>query len=120
MRLKELQPILYSDKLEESIDFYTGILGFTFGERNSDWGWASLHRDDVEIMLAIPNEHIPFDKPTFTGSFYINTDNADEVWNTIKDKVNVVYDIENFEWGMREFGIYDNNSYIIQFGQPVR
>ncbi len=120
MRLKELRPILYSDKLEESIDFYRGVLGFTCGERNSDWRWASLHRNDVEIMLASPNEHIPFDKPTFTGSFYINTDNVDEVWNTIKDKVNVVYDIENFEWGMREFGIYDNNGYIIQFGQPVR
>jgi catechol 2,3-dioxygenase-like lactoylglutathione lyase family enzyme len=119
MRLTQLRPILYSDKLEESIAFYTGVLGFTCGERNINLGWASLYRDEVHIMLAIPNEHIPFDKPTFTGSIYINTDNIEEVWQTIKDQVTVVYDIENFEWGMREFGIYDNNGYIIQFGQPV-
>jgi uncharacterized glyoxalase superfamily protein PhnB len=78
-----------------------------------------MHRDDVEIMIATPNEHTPFDKPAFTGSFYINTDNVDEVWKTLKDKTNIVYNIENFEWGMREFAIDDNNGYILQFGQEI-
>ncbi|NHQ72651.1 bleomycin resistance family protein, partial [Elizabethkingia miricola] len=29
------------------------------------------------------------------------------------------YNIEDFPWQMREFAIYDNNGYILQFGQDV-
>ena len=28
-------------------------------------------------------------------------------------------EIETFEWGMREFAIYDNNGYVLQFGQET-
>ncbi|MEJ0090479.1 MAG: VOC family protein [Limisphaerales bacterium] len=119
MKFKELKPMLWSDKLEESIDFYTKILGFTVGEQNQDWGWASLQKDGVEIMLAKPNEHAPFNQPVFTGTFYITTDNVDEIWEALKDRVKIVYGLENFEWQMREFAIYDNNGYMIQFGQDI-
>lgn len=119
MKLKALRPMLWSDKLDETIDFYTNVLGFTVGERNDEWGWASLYKDEVELMLAKPNEHTAFDKPIFTGSFYFNTDNVDELWEDLKDKAKVCYGIENFDWEMREFAIYDNNGYMLQFGQNV-
>lgn len=70
-------------------------------------------------MLAKPNEHTTYEKIGFTGSFYFNTDDVDELWVELKDKARVCYDIENFEYGMREFGIYDNNGYLLQFGQPI-
>ena len=111
--------MLWTNELKETITFYVNILGFTCGEFNEDWGWASLYKDDAELMLARPNEHTPFDKPAFTGSFYINVDNADELWEQLKDKCNVCYEIETFEWGMREFAIYDNNGYLLQFGHNV-
>ena len=117
MRLESLRPMLYTAQLQETVDFYTQILGFTCVERNDDWGWAAMQKDEVEIMFSKPNEHTPFVKPTFTGSFYIRTDNVDEFWNELKDKTKICYPIETFEWGMREFAIYDNNGYIIQFGQ---
>lgn len=119
MHFKELRPILWTDRLEETILFYTGKLGFICDEQNDEWGWASLHRDSVAIMVAKPNEHTPFTAPSFTGSFYINVDNVDELWEQLKDEVAVVYEIENFEWEMREFAIYDNNGYMLQFGQPI-
>ena len=34
-------------------------------------------------------------------------------------KMNTSSVIENFDWNMREFAIYDNNSYMIQFGQDL-
>lgn len=117
MKFKSLCPILWTDKPDETINFYTDVLGFIVRERNDDWGWASLAKDDVEIMLAKPNEHTPFDKPVFTGSFYINTDNVDAAWQQVKDKAKVCYEPENFDWGMREFAIYDNNGYLVQIGQ---
>jgi len=111
--------MLWTAQLSESIEFYKNTLGFTVDEQNDEWGWASLHKDGVELMLAKPNEHMPFTVPAFTGSFYITTDNVDRLWDQLKDKANVVYDIENFDWQMREFAIYDNNGYIIQFGQEI-
>lgn len=119
MKLTALRPMLWTNELEETIDFYTNVLGFTCDEKNEDWEWASLHKDEVEIMLAKPNEHTPFEKPTFTGSFYIRTNNVNELWNRLKDKTKTCYPIENFEWQMREFAIYDNNGYILQFGQEI-
>lgn len=119
MKLKTLKPILWSDKLEETIHFYTTILGFEVAAQNDEWGWASLRKDDVEIMLAKPNEHNPFNKPLFTGSFYFTTDDVEGLWETLKDKANVCYEIETFDWEMREFAIYDNNGYLLQFGQDV-
>lgn len=117
MKLHSLRPLLRTGRLDETIDFYTKVLHFTLAARNDEWGWASLHKDEVEIMLATPNAHIPFTKPEFTGSLYFNTDDIDLLWENIKDKATVCYDIQNFEWGMREFAIYDNNGYLLQFGQ---
>jgi len=37
----------------------------------------------------------------------------------VKDKVPVVYPIENFSYGMREFAIRDNNGYILLFAKPL-
>jgi hypothetical protein len=31
----------------------------------------------------------------------------------------VVYPIEDFSYGMREFAIRDNSGYILQFGKPT-
>ncbi len=119
MKLKALSPIIWTDQFDKTLDFYIQILGFSLREINEDWGWASLQKDELEFMVAKPNEHTPFEKPFFTGSFYFNMDNVDEIWNHLKDKVQICYEIENFEWGMREFAFYDNNGYLLQFGQNL-
>ncbi|MGE9313876.1 VOC family protein [Niabella sp. CJ426] len=119
MKLTALRPMIYTDQLEDTIRFYTDMLGFILAGKNEDWGWASLYKDQVSIMLAKPNQHEEFEKPVFTGSFYFNTDEVDALWQSLKDKVKVCYPIENFEWEMREFAIYDNNGYLLQFGQDI-
>jgi uncharacterized glyoxalase superfamily protein PhnB len=119
MQFKSLRPMLWTAALDETIAFYTQVLDFTCGERNEEWGWAALHRDEVEVMLARPNEHTPFERPGFTGSFYMIVDDVDALWEELKGKANLCYEIENFEWGMREFAVYDNNGYLLQFGQQV-
>ena len=119
MQLLELRPIIWSEQLRETIDFYTQTLGFACGEVNEEWGWAALQKNNVEIMVAKPNAHMPFERPVFTGSFYIRTDDVDTLWENLKDKVRIVYALEAFEWGMREFAVYDNNGYILQFGQSI-
>lgn len=111
--------MMWTEDLKGSVDFYTNTLGFTRDEYNENWGWASLSIGNVGVMFSNPNAHIPYDKIGFTGSFYFNTDDVDALWETLKDKVKVCYGIENFEHGMREFAIYDNNGYLLQFGQEI-
>ncbi|MFN1215828.1 VOC family protein [Chryseobacterium kwangjuense] len=118
MTFTALRPILWTDNIDDTIGFYTQILGFTLMGRNDEWQWASIRKDDVQIMLS-QND---YEKPNgigFTGSFYFNVDNVDDLWEDLKTKAKVCYEIETFEWEMREFAIYDNNGYILQFGQPV-
>lgn len=119
MKLTELRPMLWTENLSETIDFYVRTLSFTCDESNDDWGWTSLSKDAVSLMFAKPNDHTPFEKPMFTGSLYLKTDDVDTLWNELKDKAKVAYGIENFEYGMREFAIYDNNGYLLQFGKEI-
>lgn len=119
MKLGALRPMLWTSQLKETVNFYTDTLGFTCAEFNEDWGWAAVHRDDIEIMFAVPNEHTPYERPIFTGSFYILVEPVEEMWEILKDKAEIAYPIENFEYGMREFAIYDINGYMLQFGQDI-
>lgn len=119
MKFQPIVPMIWTKELHETVDFYCDILGFTCGKYSEDWGWAAVHKDDCEIMIAKPNEHTTFERPYFSGTFYIKTDDVDALWNQIKDKVKIAYDIEDFDWDMREFAIFDNNSYMIQFGQDL-
>lgn len=120
MKLEALTPMLWVPDLRKAVDFYANVLGFTCGEYSEEWQWAALHRDSVEIMMAVPNEHTPYSGPAFTGGLYIKVDDVDGLWESLKDKTEVVYPIENFEYGMREFAIRDNNGFMLQFGKEVR
>jgi|ERR1700704_70034 len=117
MTLENIRPMLAVNSIDDTILFYRNLLGFECVNRME--GWACLRKDKVELMISLPNAHEPFEKPTLTGSLYFNASNVDELWDEIKDKVNAVYPIENFFYGMREFAIRDNNGYILQFGQEI-
>jgi uncharacterized glyoxalase superfamily protein PhnB len=119
MKLLGLSPMLWTKHLNLTVMFYTNILKFSCDELNEKIGWASLSRDNVQVMLVEPRQHPEFTETQFTGSIYIHTDDIEKVWKELKDKVEVVYPIDNFEHGMREFAIYDNNKYMIQFGQEI-
>lgn len=70
-------------------------------------------------MFSIRNEHSEVAEPTFTGTFYFYPDDVDAAWRDLKDSVEVEYPIEDFIYGMREFGIRDCNGYLLQYGQGL-
>jgi len=114
-----LRPMCSTEDLRGTVDFYVDKLGFTCDAMSEDLGWASLSLDGAGMMFSRPNEHTAYDKIGFTGSFYFNTDDVDELWERLKDKATVCYGIEDFHYGMREFAVYDNNGYLLQFGQEI-
>lgn len=117
MRFRELTPMLWTKDLEETVSFYRDVLGFECDSYDEATGWAHMHRDSIQLMFSFPNDQTKFKQATFTGGFYLYINGIDRLWEEIKDKVNICYPIEDFDYGMREFAIYDNNGYMLQFGQ---
>jgi uncharacterized glyoxalase superfamily protein PhnB len=111
--------MLRTPDLRRTIVFYTEVLGFTCDSVSEDWGWAALSCDGVAVMLSGLNAHEGDLAPAFTGSLYLRTDDVDGFWRRLKDRARVCYPIADFEYGMREFAIYDNNGYLLQFGQEI-
>jgi hypothetical protein len=70
-------------------------------------------------MVSGPNLHDADTAPCFTGSVYFTCDDVDELWDAVQDRARVCYPIESFAYGMREFGIYDPNGYLLQFGGSI-
>ncbi len=121
MKVNHLFPTLETESLEQTIEFYTQNLGFEcrgiYPKENPCW--ASLWNGEVEIAFNTPNAHTNFEKPKLTGSIYLTVENIDELWQNLKEKVEIVYPLENFNYGMREFGIRDCNGYILNLGQNI-
>ena len=123
MKLRGLIPMLETNDLKASIKFYSETLGFTCDgvfPSEENFSWASLSKDDVIIMLTARSPHSNEEKAVMTGSLYMYPDDVDEAWYQLKDKAEVSYEIENFDYGMREFGILDPNGYLLQFGQDIK
>jgi len=104
--------------MEKAVRYYCEVLGFQCENRFD--GWASLRFDRAEIMLSLPNQHLRFDGPCFTGSLYFRSENVDSLWERLREKAEIAYPIENFDYGMREFAIRDLNGYILQFGKEIK
>lgn len=117
MPIINVTPVLIVPDVSAAVHFYVETLGFTLG--NMIDGWAVVARDGVEVMFTLPNPHMPFERPLMTGYIYFRTDEVDATWQQLKDKTEVVYPIEDFFYGMREFAVRDLNGYILQFGQEI-
>lgn len=103
--------------MDRSVRFYVDVLGFTCGMQSP--GYSNLYRDAVRIILAAPNAHEEWKGPKFTGQLYIGLDTAEEVdalWEQVKDRAEVIYAVDDFDYGAREFGIRDDNGYHLAFG----
>jgi uncharacterized glyoxalase superfamily protein PhnB len=111
--------MLATTDMKGTAAFYINTLRFEIGNANENISWMHLHKGTINIMFRLPNEHEGFEKPTLTGSLYFYTDEVDELWEELKDTALIYYGIEDFDYGMREFAIKDNNGYVLQFGREI-
>ncbi|RAI99762.1 putative glyoxalase superfamily protein PhnB [Chitinophaga skermanii] len=122
--LQQLTPMFFVRDIRASVKYYTEVLGFECLNimtrcEGGEAFWASLRRGKVDIMFRLKNSVMKEEAPQYTGSFYIYVDNVDEVWEELKTKANILYDIEDFEHQMREFAITDPDGYVFNFGEDI-
>jgi uncharacterized glyoxalase superfamily protein PhnB len=122
VKLSGLIPMLETPNLQATIDYYTRILGFDLDATWPSSGpptWCRLVAGDVVVMFMAPEDDAPASTPKITGQLYCYPADIDALWAELRDKVDVVSPIANWDHGMREFQVRDCNGYILRFGQEL-
>jgi uncharacterized glyoxalase superfamily protein PhnB len=117
MAVQGVSIALSTEDVARSVKFYVEQLGFTCMLQLD--GFARVRLGGADIMLALPNAHVPWRGPRFTGSIYLDVDDVDQLWERLKTRARIVYPIETMEYGTREFGLLDDNGYQLSFAQHV-
>jgi uncharacterized glyoxalase superfamily protein PhnB len=113
-------PMIHVPDVRATVEWYTSI-GFKLIAQNEDDGelnWAKLSFGNSEIMLNCEGK--PSAEHRREVDLYITVDNVDDFYRRLKDRVEVVVDIYDTFYGMREFIIRDNNRFWVAFGQPIQ
>jgi uncharacterized glyoxalase superfamily protein PhnB len=114
VRFLRLTPMLQTQDLQRTIDWYETVLAFRCTGRAD--GWCMLERDGAKIMF-MHNDHLG--APQATATQYIEVDDVRALWGRIGKDVRREWGPEEMSYGMLEFAIRDPNGYLLSFGQPI-
>jgi uncharacterized glyoxalase superfamily protein PhnB len=127
--LKKLTPNLMVEDVNRTIAFYRDVLGFellTTVPEEGQFDWAMMRRDNVEIMFQARSS-LAAELPALTGvpiggslTFYVEVSGLKELYEQLKDKVEIVQDWHTTFYGTQEFAFKDCNSYIIAFSEAAQ
>ena len=111
--------MIHVPDVSATVDWYTAI-GFEVIRKNEEDGeinWAKLLYGNSELMVNAGGKSSTDRRREV--DLYITTDNVDDLYRRLKDRVQVVEDLYDAFYGMREFVIRDINGFWVTFGQPV-
>ena len=124
MKLESLTPNLMVKNVNESITFYTTLLGFSLIQtvpENGDFEWGFVQKDSVFIMFqkeaSIKEEYPELERQCTGGglTFYIKVSNLSEFYEKIKNDVKIVHDLHKTPYGANVFAITDPDGFILVF-----
>jgi uncharacterized glyoxalase superfamily protein PhnB len=127
MGLQSLTPNLMVNDVEETIEYYTDVLGFTLLMTVPETGkldWAMVKRNDVVIMFQSSKslkEGVPRlagEKPGGGLTFYIKVDRVSEIHEELfNNEAEIISDLESTFYDTIEFSVADLNGYILTFSE---
>lgn len=127
MKILRCTPILFVDRIEPSLPFWTERLGFirTAEVPHGDvLGFVMLERDGVEIMMQTLDS-AKADLPDVAKHFQLNSvsqfmevDSLDEILQGLSG-YNLLTPVRTTFYGMREAVVADPAGFILVFAQKV-
>jgi uncharacterized glyoxalase superfamily protein PhnB len=119
-----ISPMLAVRNMKQTIQFYRDSLGFKMGMAFPDADnpeYADLSKDGMVIML-VPAKNIGIDDKEKLGigvNLYMQIDgDIDEYYKELNKKgVEIVVDIKDEPFGIRDFTVEDINGYKLTFNQ---
>jgi uncharacterized glyoxalase superfamily protein PhnB len=112
-------PMIHVLDVSATVDWYTSI-GFQLlrvNEEDGEVNWAKVTFGNSEVMFQSGGK--PSREHRREVDLYILTDNVDELHRHLKNRVEVVQDLDDTFYGMREFIIRDIKRFWVTFGQPI-
>ena len=125
---KSLSPNLIVADVNNSVDFYERVLGFSKAASVPETGrydWAMVQRGPVVVMFqtAASMKHdlpaLDLGSSGAAATFYIKVKGLDELLKSAQDKVNLVVPLRTTFYGAREFAIKDPDGYVLMFAEDV-
>lgn len=118
--MRAITPLLETNSIQQTIDFYTSILDFevqSTGEYEGQLRWCALKKDNAWLMFTARGAGKR--SPAMTGDLYLNITDINRAWEMLKNKVEVIEKITDQPYGNREFVIKDNNGYTLRIGMEL-
>lgn len=126
MKLESLTPNIMVNDVNETLDYYTNVLGFDLVDTNPvsgefEWGYVMLN--SVGLMFqevkSIKNEYPQLKDLKVGGALtlYIRVKNINDLFENIKDQVTIVKPMNTTFYGTNEFAIEDVNGFILTFSE---
>ncbi|MEO8200284.1 MAG: VOC family protein [Gemmatimonadota bacterium] len=116
---RNVVPMIHVPDVRSTVAWYE-TLGFTVEGTNEDDGemnWARLTFGRGELMFAAGGH--PSTAERREMDVYIEVDEVEALYQRLKERAELVAEINDTFYGMREFIIRDLNRFWITFGQPV-
>ncbi|TYD37867.1 hypothetical protein CEK63_01540 [Xanthomonas sontii] len=119
MTFTTLTPMLRCADLTTALAFYTETLAFRLDSGTVATGWVSLRHGPLALMLAAHHTEADTSIASAACSLYFRTDEVDAWWQQLHPHGRIVYPLQDFNYGMREFAIRDPDGHLLQFGQAL-
>jgi uncharacterized glyoxalase superfamily protein PhnB len=74
-----------------------------------------LEAGPVKLMLST-GAHLG-ESPRFTGTLYFELESVEALWERAREVCEVVWPLEDMDYGTREFGIRDPDGYLLAFAR---
>ena len=119
-KLEKIVPQFLVLDLKTACDFYVEQLGFRVDFEYEDF-YAGVERDGVMIHLKLSDTPDPSRLAKQQGDhldIYFTVDDIEALYAEYKTRgVKFTQPLQTKPWDMREFVVWDNNGYILYFGQ---
>ncbi len=118
MKANSASAVFQVANLQESIEFYSEILGF---KKEFVYGdlpyYAGVRTGNVILHLNSGEENMP---RKGMGSIYVFCDEVDSFYESLRQKdVTITSKLETWPYDMRDFQIKDPDGNLLCFGCPV-
>lgn len=117
--MRRVTPMLHVPDIDAALRWYESI-GFEVLNTAKDDGdtvWAMMRFGDGLVMLNVGGQ--PSAAWRREVDLYVETEKIDELYASLKDRVDVVEPPHDTFYGMRELIIRDLNRFWITFGEPI-
>lgn len=137
MKLQSITANMMVKDVTKSVEYYTQILRFDLFmwvdfdkqadfdgiHEDVEYAFAILKSENYELMLQSEKSlstDLPFLEKWYSNSslaLYLRIENIEEYFDSIKDRVEILKNIETTWYGMKEFYVKDINGYILGFAE---